>query len=291
MQDSQESSQENNPNSQPGPPLSQGSYNEAAEDSQEMTRASLPEDLECAASLRSPPNAEWVGDLGNGRLANPTMSSLPAEDRSRPSAAAGLGTSPGLPVVMEEPDAAPLEPLSQRLRAWRRGGPREALPKHTCQCGLDFSACGACGRGWAQVAGGGQKALPPNSPPTTPARRRRRNEMEAPSSVQTPLGKRIRGMPLPAPPARTVPDVSKEDWERRLQKRRAAIAAIKKMPEYTACAEGRLSGAIGDEEVPLTPEPDDSTVSKRQWEARVMQWRGILKRMALPPCIDLDSES
>eukprot|EP00411_Alexandrium_monilatum_P126254 CAMPEP_0175634730 /NCGR_PEP_ID=MMETSP0097-20121207/1328_1 /TAXON_ID=311494 /ORGANISM="Alexandrium monilatum, Strain CCMP3105" /LENGTH=290 /DNA_ID=CAMNT_0016940349 /DNA_START=16 /DNA_END=885 /DNA_ORIENTATION=+ len=269
--DLQDSSQENN-DSQPAPPLSQGSYNEPLENSQEdHSRASLPESLECAILLQSSPKAGTAAEPGNGCTAASMAFVQPMGDRSwLPTVVGPAGSGiPGLPAVAEEPGApaaAPLAPLSERLRAWRSLG----------QCGGSGSQ--------REVAGGRQADPPTSSPPTTPARRRRRNELEPQSTIQTPLGKRSRGL-LP-PPA---PDASKEDWARRLQKRRTAIAAIKRMPEYSACAEARLGGALAEGEVPLTPEPDDCTVSKRQWEAAVMQWRALLKRLAPPDCVDLDS--
>mmetsp|Transcript_107588 Transcript_107588/g.286317 ORF Transcript_107588/g.286317 Transcript_107588/m.286317 type:complete len:282 (-) Transcript_107588:57-902(-) len=259
--DLQDSSQENNQDSQPGPPLSQGSYNDPLEDSQDHSRASLLESLECAAVLKSPAAGGVAANPGGGGATMTRELERRAHDGSKPDAAMGLGMLPSLAEGIEAPASSPMAPLSWRLRSWRGGGQRE-------------------------VAGGGQAAPPSSLPPTTPVRRRRRNEIEVPSSILTPLGKRSRGGPPPPPPA---VDVSKEDWARRLQKRRASIAAIKRMPEYAAVAEVRLSSATRQEEVPLTPEPDDSTVSKRQWEAAVMNWRALLKRLALPPCIDLDS--
>mmetsp|Transcript_89186 Transcript_89186/g.277282 ORF Transcript_89186/g.277282 Transcript_89186/m.277282 type:complete len:225 (-) Transcript_89186:36-710(-) len=221
--------------------------------------------------MQAPPTPDITNEQGDDRAAAPAACAQSVDDRPPPGVPAAAGPPPVCELgPMQVAAAAPLAPLSWRLRAWRRG-----VPGRECS-----------GGGGREVAGGGQAVLPPSSPPTTPARRRRRTEMEPQTSIQTPLGKRCRGIAGLPPPT---PDATGEDRARRLQKRRAAIAAIKGMPEYSACTAGRLSGVLKEEEVPLTPEADDSTLSKRQWEAAVQQWRSLLKRMVLPGCVDLDS--
>ena len=70
--------------------------------------------------------------------------------------------------------------------------------------------------------------------------------------------------------ARADPAVSEEDRTRRLRKRRAAVDAIKSKPEYTE---------IETEARPLTPDPEDLTLSKRDWETAVQVWRNDLKAL------------
>mmetsp|Transcript_135794 Transcript_135794/g.378442 ORF Transcript_135794/g.378442 Transcript_135794/m.378442 type:complete len:323 (+) Transcript_135794:77-1045(+) len=296
--DLQDSSQENAGDSQPPPPLSQGSYNE--DSPEDASRAGLTGRLARAASLAPPaagatqeprcadPDTAGAASAGDGSTAQSTPHGH--GHRVAPAVLAGQMPPPPGPIVAQTLGVAPsapmagvtaaitsapgggmqanagaatgLAPLSWRLRAWRRG---------------------ATAHGQPQAAGGEHGALRPVSPPRTPARRRRRNELEQQSSLQTPLGKKLRG-----PPPQT-PDAS-DNWPRRLQKRRAAIAAIKRMPEYLASVEGRSNGLVRAEDLPLTPEPDDCTVSKRQWEAAVMRWRSLLRHLALPACIDLDPD-
>jgi hypothetical protein len=85
-----------------------------------------------------------------------------------------------------------------------------------------------------------------------------------------------------------VQEVSEEDWVRRLQKRRNAVASTKLTPEYLEFASMRARGqrplqAESEDAAlssPRTPEPDDRTVSKRRWEELVRTWRAGLRRWA-----------
>ena len=64
-----------------------------------------------------------------------------------------------------------------------------------------------------------------------------------------------------------------QDAQRRFRKRHAAVAAIKSKMEYTVYhATVPLRQHLV---IPLarTPDPDDVSLSKRQWEMAVMQWR------------------
>ena len=71
---------------------------------------------------------------------------------------------------------------------------------------------------------------------------------------------------------------SEEDWRLRLRKRRSIIAFIKEFPEYQAAWAPRG----GSHQAALrTPSPDDRSVSKRQWEEKVMKWRNALKHKQL----------
>ena len=58
---------------------------------------------------------------------------------------------------------------------------------------------------------------------------------------------------------------SPETWARRRAKREAAVAAVKRSPDYH-----EICGMI-------PPDPTDSTVSKRRWEWSVQVWRKALR--------------
>ena len=55
------------------------------------------------------------------------------------------------------------------------------------------------------------------------------------------------------------------------------------MLEYRMVAEMHAAGVLSAEELPLTPDPEDTSASKRQWESSVMQWRIQLKELVHGP--------
>eukprot|EP00927_Polykrikos_kofoidii_P070744 TRINITY_DN67138_c0_g1_i1.p1 TRINITY_DN67138_c0_g1~~TRINITY_DN67138_c0_g1_i1.p1 ORF type:complete len:181 (-),score=22.71 TRINITY_DN67138_c0_g1_i1:221-763(-) len=65
---------------------------------------------------------------------------------------------------------------------------------------------------------------------------------------------------------------SEEGWERRFQKRVAAIQIVKAMPEYQSMKQNRLRRPPSCS-TPRTPDPADQAISKRRWEAEVAMWR------------------
>ena len=67
------------------------------------------------------------------------------------------------------------------------------------------------------------------------------------------------------------PSVDGDVWQRRLDKRQHAVHSIKKKPEYMSWLANK------DSVRPLTPDPQDAKVSKRQWERSVQQWRRALQ--------------
>ena len=67
------------------------------------------------------------------------------------------------------------------------------------------------------------------------------------------------------------PSVDGNVWLRRLDKRQHAVHSIKKKPEYMFWL------AKHDGVRPLTPDPQDAKVSKRQWERSVQRWRRALQ--------------
>ena len=66
------------------------------------------------------------------------------------------------------------------------------------------------------------------------------------------------------------PETLVEATARRLRKRRAAVDAIRRAPEYTHCDPVAR---------PRTPDPTDLAIPKRAWEKQVMEWRQGLKSM------------
>lgn len=58
-----------------------------------------------------------------------------------------------------------------------------------------------------------------------------------------------------------------EDWQRRLETRRAAVATIKATNEYQAFDRNRQP----------TPDPSNRKLSKRQWEDQMSQWRVAIR--------------
>jgi len=169
--------------------------------------------------------------------------------------------------------AASEVPLSERLRSWK---PEQAP---------------------VQVVAA-PRATTTTAPPSTPLRRRTRTRNEAPGA-QTPGGKRLRSGSAVEDSAAAaaaadaaaaeeeaaavvnVPAPIPEEWERRNRKRTASVAAIKAMPEYEQVVQLRARGEMKQEDLPLTPDPDDETTSKRSWETSVMQWRSALRRLPL----------
>ena len=69
-----------------------------------------------------------------------------------------------------------------------------------------------------------------------------------------------------------------QEWQRRNDKRLKELERLKSTVAYqtmTRCIEA------GTFQNPCrTPEPNDRTISKRQWERDVMQWRHVLKKFA-----------
>merc|ERR1712194_419915 len=76
------------------------------------------------------------------------------------------------------------------------------------------------------------------------------------------------------------PNADEEEWERRVQKRLAAVATIKDTDEYLNCLadrKGRRNGCA----VPRTPSPNRRSLSKRQWEAELGSWRVAIRQFNL----------
>ena len=73
------------------------------------------------------------------------------------------------------------------------------------------------------------------------------------------------------------PKECESDADKLLRKRRTAIAAVKRAPEYAAYQATReLREALGLTRA-KTPDPTDTNLSKRQWERSVQDWRKLLQ--------------
>jgi len=74
-------------------------------------------------------------------------------------------------------------------------------------------------------------------------------------------------------PVHPIPAASEGEWQTRNLKREAAIAMVRKSPEFKKCvAAGR--------QLPAGPDPSDRSISKRQWEMQVMKFRDAVKAMS-----------
>ena len=70
-----------------------------------------------------------------------------------------------------------------------------------------------------------------------------------------------------------VTESAEEQWQRQLAKRKAIVFEIKGTPKYLHSTHCNSAAR------PRTPEPWDRTVSKRQWETMVMNWRTTLNAL------------
>ena len=83
------------------------------------------------------------------------------------------------------------------------------------------------------------------------------------------------------------PGTEEGDERRRLRKRKAAVDAIKRSPEYARLLELRLrmlqEGGQGwiDESCFDEPDPTDLSLSKRAWESQVMAWRRYMRGLEM----------
>lgn len=95
-----------------------------------------------------------------------------------------------------------------------------------------------------------------------------------------------RGDPEECP---SLPPASEDDWLRRSRKRQEMVDNVKATPEYVAfvavkrrrlAASGDSGGTDAGTPSPCTPDPLDRSVSKRQWERDLAQWRVGLRLQA-----------
>eukprot|EP00930_Biecheleria_cincta_P055800 TRINITY_DN4206_c0_g1_i2.p1 TRINITY_DN4206_c0_g1~~TRINITY_DN4206_c0_g1_i2.p1 ORF type:complete len:296 (+),score=47.83 TRINITY_DN4206_c0_g1_i2:52-888(+) len=76
------------------------------------------------------------------------------------------------------------------------------------------------------------------------------------------------------------PEATEEDWERRAQRCSRDIANSKMFAEYGLYL-SHIPKSDREADEPLTPDPVDRSISKRQWMYRLRQWQSALKRYAV----------
>ena len=87
------------------------------------------------------------------------------------------------------------------------------------------------------------------------------------------------GMPDEGSTDVNIPSAEEEDADRRLRHRLAAVQAIRRTPEYS------LSRRSLGYARPLTPDPSDLTISKRQWEKGIQRWRWRLRTIRVSSAV------
>ena len=88
--------------------------------------------------------------------------------------------------------------------------------------------------------------------------------------------------------ARTLPPGLDTEYDSRGKhdKRREIIQNIKGKPIYTEYIAILARGEALTCEVPLTPDPEDATISKRKWESLVSMWRDALRQVSKSTLLD-----
>merc|ERR1711879_440306 len=74
-------------------------------------------------------------------------------------------------------------------------------------------------------------------------------------------------------PVHSMPAASEAEWQTRESKRHAAIELVKKSEDYSRCL---ASGC----QLPTVPDAADRSISKRNWEVKVMKFRDAVKALA-----------
>jgi len=70
-----------------------------------------------------------------------------------------------------------------------------------------------------------------------------------------------------------LPPATEEEWRRRISKRREGLASVKTEKYYSNYQlNAKLSGDRGIAR-PISPDPEDRTLSKRKWEKQACRWR------------------
>lgn len=260
-----DSSQENENCLQP--PLSQESYRELSQPSQNSRTGTSACELhrQCATALTVTGDVTQLGEVSDPKVLSrtstlgPNVIPCPVGDSSPDSRLplAEIISSPGSMVgklAMDVPGCAVAATMHHIKPGTGRSGtpPRMGWTPHV----LERAAVAAA------VA--------------TPIRHRNVQKRLGDLRSQTPIGKRLRSAPESTRPFM---EPSEEDWHRRNEKRHKAVAAIKMTPEYQSVMKKRMlempGGVVA---APRTPDPNDSSLSKRRWEADIMQWRSSLRQ-------------
>jgi len=66
-------------------------------------------------------------------------------------------------------------------------------------------------------------------------------------------------------------------WDHRSKHRNAGVKAVHRSRDYVTMLLLTSTGELSSDDAPTPPDPSDRTLSKRQWEMRMMLWRAALK--------------
>ena len=80
-----------------------------------------------------------------------------------------------------------------------------------------------------------------------------------------------------SPQGEEAAQVGENSWERKQQKREAAVAACKRSEEYHKWERMRSERLVPLHDVREEPDPMDQSISKRAWEKQVRHWRNDIR--------------
>ncbi len=69
-------------------------------------------------------------------------------------------------------------------------------------------------------------------------------------------------------------------WQRRCRHRLAGVLAAQRSRDFNTRLAKLSAGEQSQEGAPLAPDPEDRSVSKRQWERSMQQWRQAIRAFA-----------
>ena len=79
------------------------------------------------------------------------------------------------------------------------------------------------------------------------------------------------------PPSKNILQPGENSWERKQQKREAAVAACKRSEEYHMWERMCSEQLVPLYDVSEEPDPKDPRISKRAWEKQVRHWRNDIR--------------
>ena len=83
-----------------------------------------------------------------------------------------------------------------------------------------------------------------------------------------------------SPPNKNILQLGENSWERKQQKREAAVAAVKRSEEYRKWERMRSERLVPLHIVREEPDPTDPCIRKRAWEQQMRQWRNDINLAA-----------
>jgi hypothetical protein len=124
----------------------------------------------------------------------------------------------------------------------------------------------------------GSRVLSPRFPDTSQTRLMASSSMAWPPSAQELRKSNV--------------NICSDDWERRVAKRLSAVASVKNSAEYQEMRARRRSMQVSGTSstlanLPDTPQPTDRTISKREWEKKIQDWRRGIKQWGRVEGLDL----